>query len=175
LEAIEDQVVGRPRPETVAAIHSVKRDLLSIRRVMFPLRETVNAMIRDGGPPITETTRVYLRDCYDHVIHILDLLENYREIAGGLLDMYLSSVSNRMNEIMKVLTIIATIFIPLTFIVGIYGMNFDPDASRWNMPELRSYFGYPAIMLIMAGIAVGQIYYFWRKGWLTSDRHNDKH
>lgn len=174
LEVIEDEVVGRAHPETVAAIHAIKRDLLGIRRIMFPLRETVNAMIRDGGRPITETTRVYLRDCYDHVIHILDLVENYREIASGLLDIYLSSVSNRMNEIMKVLTIIAALFIPLTFVVGIYGMNFDPDSSPYNMPELRSYFGYPAIMLIMGGITLGQVYYFWRKGWLTSDRRDHK-
>ncbi len=174
LDALEDDVIGRPNPETVAAIHAVKRDLLSIRRVMFPLRETVNELIRDAGPPVTENTRFYLRDCYDHVIHLLDLLENYREIAGGLLDVYLSSVSNHMNEIMKFLTIIATVFIPLTFVVGVYGMNFDPDSSPWNMPELRGYFGYPAIVLIMAGIAAGQIYYFWRKGWLRSDRHDRK-
>lgn len=171
IEAIEDEVVAHPNPRTVNAIHAIKRDLIAMRRFMFPLRETVNAMIRDGGRPITETTRVYLRDCYDHVVHILDLLENYREIISGLLDIYLSSISNRMNEIMKVLTIISTLFIPLTFIVGIYGMNFDPDSSYWNMPELHARFGYPAVILIMIGIVVAQVYYFWRKGWLSSNRH----
>jgi len=172
VDEVEDEVVGNPRPDIVAAIHEIKRDVLNMRRVMFPMRETVNAMIRDGGRLISETTRVYLRDCYDHVIHILDLLENYREISSGLLDVYLSSVSNRMNEIMKVLTIIATVFIPLTFIAGIYGMNFEPDTSPWNMPELRAYYGYPAVLLIMAGVALGLVYYFWRKGWLTSDRRD---
>lgn len=174
IEDVEDEVVGSPRPEVVAAIHEIKRDVLNMRRVLFPMRETVNSMIRDSGRLISDNTRVYLRDCYDHVVHLLDLLENYREITSGLLDIYLSSVSNRMNEIMKVLTIIATVFIPLTFIAGVYGMNFDPNVSPWNMPELRTYYGYPTVLAIMASIALGLVFYFWRKGWLTSDRHDGK-
>jgi magnesium transporter len=119
---------------------------------------------------ITDDTRVYLRDCYDHIIQIIDLLENYREIASGLMDVYLSSVSNRMNEVMKVLTIFAVILIPLTFIARIYGMNFDPQASPYNMPELHSFFGYPVALAIMVLVAMGMIVYFRRKGWIGAPR-----
>jgi len=124
------------------------------------------AMLRDDTPLIAEHTRVYLRDCIDHTIQLIDMIETYREIASGLVDIHLASVSNRMNEVMKVLTIIATIFIPLTFVAGIYGMNFDPDVGPWSMPELRSRFGYPVVMLVMLSIAIGLVAWFRRLGWI---------
>jgi len=120
----------------------------------------LNSLVRDESPFIARDTRTYLRDCYDHSVRVIDIIETDRETAFGLLETYLSSMSNRMNEIMKVLTIIATIFIPLTFIVGIYGMNFT------YMPELHSSWGYPGVMILMGTIATGMLYYFHRKGWL---------
>ena len=166
VEKLEDEVIARPDAEQVNAIHTIKRDLLALRRAVWPTREMVNGLIRDESPFMKEPTRIYLRDCYDHTIQLMDIVETYREIASGLLDVYLSSMSARMNEIMKVLTIIATIFIPLGFIAGLYGMNFDPDASPLNMPELRFYYGYPMAIGIMVAVAAGLIVYFWRKGWL---------
>lgn len=160
LEEIEQEVVAQPRRETLARIHNIKRDLLTLRRAVWPMREALNALLRDDNPCIVRDTRTYLRDCYDHSVRIIDILETDRETAFGLLETYLSSVSNRMNEIMKVLTIIATIFIPLTFVVGIYGMNFT------YMPELNSPWGYPAVMVFMAVVAAGMLRYFRRKGWL---------
>ncbi len=170
LEEIEDQLLGRPAPGRARAVHAIKRDLLIVRRSVWPLREVLGAMHRGTSPLISGETRIYLRDCYDHTVQLIDLLEVYRELATSLMELYMTSVSNRMNEIMKVLTIIATIFIPLTFIVGIYGMNFNTGASKWNMPELDWPFGYPLVMGIMAIIASGMMIYFWRKGWLASTR-----
>jgi len=166
IETMETEVVEDPTPETVSRIHQLKRDLLTVRRIMGSLREAINALIREDEGPVTDATRLYLRDCYDHAVRILDLVETYRELAGGLLDVYLSSVSNRMNEVMKVLTVIATMFIPLTFLAGIYGMNFNGDVSRWNMPELRWYWGYPAFIVAIVVLAVVELFWFWRKGWL---------
>lgn len=117
---------------------------------------------------ITPETRIFLRDCYDHCVQIIDLVESYRELGSGLMDVYLSNVSNRMNEVMKVLTIITTIFVPLTFVAGVYGMNFNPEKSPWNMPELNAYWGYPMAMVAMGAIALLELYYFWKKGWLWS-------
>ena len=166
VEKLEDEVIARPDAEQVDRIHTVKRDLLTLRRAVWPTREMVNGLIRDESPFLKEPTRIYLRDCYDHTIQLMDIVETYREIASGLLDVYLSSMSARMNEIMKVLTIIATIFIPLGFIAGLYGMNFDPGASPLNMPELRFYYGYPMAIGLMVAVAAGLVVYFWRKGWL---------
>lgn len=168
MEDLEDEIIAANRPDTISRIHDIKRDLLNLRRTVWPLREVVNSLIRDANPMITEETRLYFRDCYDHVVRIIDLVENYRELAADLMDLYLSMVSNKMNEVMKVLTIIATIFIPLTFIVGVYGMNFDPDSSPWNMPELRAYYGYPITMGLMLLIVVVMLLFFWRKGWIGS-------
>src|SRR3990172_8308438 len=122
IEDLEQEVVTRPARQTLARIHDVKRDLLTLRRAVWPAREVLNSLVRDESPFIARDTRTYLRDCYDHSVRVIDIIETDRETAFGLLETYLSSMSNRMNEIMKVLTIIATIFIPLTFIVGIYGM-----------------------------------------------------
>lgn len=166
IDDIEVEVLDCPTADTVAQIHQFKRNLLAMRRAVAPLREAVNTMLRDAGPLLSDTTRVHLRDCYDHIIHIVEMVDTYREIIGGLLDIYLSSVSNRMNEIMKVLTIIATIFIPLSFFVGIYGMNFDPDASPLNMPELDWYWGYPAAWAVMILAVAGQLVFFWKQGWI---------
>jgi len=163
LEALEDQVVISPTRQTLQEIHDVRRELLLLRRAIWPQRDALNILIRDGQQE--SEVRFYLRDVYDHTVEIIDMVETYRELAAGLMDVYLSSVSNRMNEVMKFLTIISTIFIPLTFIVGIYGMNFNVDKSPYNMPELNWYWGYPLVMLLMLGIAGVLILYFWRKGW----------
>ncbi|HUS91601.1 MAG TPA: magnesium/cobalt transporter CorA [Phycisphaerae bacterium] len=168
LEALEDEVIARPEPAAVARIHRAKRELLTLRRAVWPQREAVNALLREGLEIIGDQTRIYLRDCYDHIIQVIDMVETYRELASGLLEAYLSSLSNRMNEVMKVLTIIATIFIPLGFLAGLYGMNFDPDKSPYNMPELGWRYGYPAALLVMAVAALGMLAFFWRKGWLGS-------
>jgi magnesium transporter len=165
IEALEDDLVDRPSPQAVHQIHGLKRDLLVLRRAAWPERDLVNSLLRAETPLIHPETKVFLRDCYDHMVQAMDMIETYRELAAGMLDVYLSSVSNRMNEIMKVLTIISTIFIPLTFIVGIYGMNFD-TASPWNMPELHWRFGYLYCLGLMAAIAAGLVAYFRRKGWL---------
>ena len=147
-------------------IHELKRELLTVRRAIWPQRDMVNALLRDESPHVTKETRLYLRDTYDHAVQVMDMTETFREIASGLMDLYLSGVSNRMNEVMKVLTIISTIFLPITFIAGIYGMNFDPEASPYNMPELKWAYGYPAALLLMALSVIGLLYYYRRKGWL---------
>ncbi len=166
LEVLETEVVRRPQRGHVTQIHDLKRDLLTVRRAVWPMRDLLAAMLRDDTPLIAEHTRVYLRDCLDHTIQLIDMIETYREIASGLVDIHLSSVSNRMNEVMKVLTIIATIFIPLTFVAGIYGMNFDPDVAPWSMPELRWRFGYPMVLGFMFAAAIGLLLWFRRLGWI---------
>jgi magnesium transporter len=169
IQHLEDGVVEHPGAAVVGQIHDVKRDLLALRRAVWPLREVLNGLIREETTPLVEAqTRIYLRDCYDHVVQLMDMIETYREITSGLIDIHLSSQSARMNEIMKVLTIIATIFIPLGTIAGIYGMNFDPDVSPWNMPELRWRYGYVFALGIMASVASGLIAWFWRRGWLAT-------
>lgn len=166
VDELETAVIGQPDFTHITRIHDLKRDLLTARRAIWPQREMINALIRDESPFVSPQTRLYFRDCYDHTIQLIDMIETYREIASGLVDVQLSSVSNRMNEIIKVLTIIATIFIPLTFVAGIYGMNFDPAASPWNMPELKWRYGYPVALLFMALVAAGLVGWFWRKGWI---------
>lgn len=173
LEELEDRVIAAPADMEVAELHAIRRELLTMRRAIWPQREMVNALTRESSPYVTEYTRPYLRDCYDHTIQLMDIVETYREIATGLVDVYLSSVSTRLNEVMKVLTIIATIFIPLSFITGLYGMNFDSAVSPWNMPELEWYWGYPMAIGLMTAVAGGLLYYFYRKGWLI-DRGKDE-
>jgi len=169
LEKLEDSILDKQDKPTVSAIHGIKRDLLEMRRTVWPTRETINSLMRESTF-ITSETHLYLRDCYDHVIQILDMLESYRDMASSLMEFYLSALSNRMNEIMKVLTIIATIFIPLTFIAGIYGMNFNPDVSPWNMPELNWKYGYPFIWGLMVVIGGAMALFFRRRGWLGSQK-----
>lgn len=166
LDVLEDAVLLRPNRQTIDGIHTIKSELRLLRRAIWPHREAIAYLSRDSTPVITAPTRVYLRDCYDHVVQIVDLVETYRELAADLKDLYLSAVSNRINETMRVLTIVSTIFIPLTFIAGIYGMNFDPDTSPLNMPELRWYYGYPLSLALMAATAFGMLGLFLWRGWL---------
>ena len=168
IEALEDEVVANPSRQTLEKIHTIKRELLGLRRAIWPQRDAINALIRDGSDLISHDVHIYLRDCYDHAIQVLDMVETYRELAASLMDVYLSSVSNKMNEIMKLLTVISSIFIPLTFIAGVYGMNFDPAKSPFNMPELGWYWGYPACWALMLGTAAGLVYFFWRRGWFEN-------
>lgn len=170
MDALEDEVLDNPSPDILPRIREVKRDLMTIRRAIWPQREAINTLTRDPLPLIADETRIYFRDCYDHVIRLMDITETFRELSSDLMDVYLSSLSHRMNEVMKTLTVIASIFIPLTFIVGIYGMNFDIESSPWNMPELYSRWGYPAVMLFMLSLSLGMLYYFRRKGWMGGGR-----
>lgn len=170
LDRLEEDALDRPHEHQLLSIRSMKRLLLHYRRALWPMREAVAMLDRVECPDLRPETRLHLRDCHDHVLQLIDLVETFREVASGLLDVYLSSVSNRMNEVMRVLTVISTIFIPLTFVAGVYGMNFDPDTSPWNMPELRWAWGYPASLLLMCAIAGGMVVYFRRKGWFGGGR-----
>ena len=160
IEYIEDELVTRPTLETLREIHELRRDMIFLRKSVWPLREVVSKLEREGSKLIKETTGIYLRDVYDHTIQVIDAVETFRDMLSGMLDIYLSSISNRMNEVMKVLTIIATIFIPLTLISGVYGMNFA------YMPELGSPWGYPLVLLSMAIIVSVMLVYFRRRRWL---------
>jgi magnesium transporter len=160
IEELEEEVVGTPTKDTLRDVHNIKRQLISLRRSVWPVREATNALVRDELELIKPETRLFLRDLYDHTIHIIDTVETLREIVSGMLEVYLSSISNRLNEVMKVLTIMSSIFIPLTFIVGVYGMNFE------HMPELKLEWGYPAVWVIMLAIAVGLLAAFRRRGWI---------
>jgi magnesium transporter len=171
LDKIEDRLMDKVDKSIMFDTQSIKRSLMNIKRVSWPERDKLNDMIRSDSPFITDQTKMYLRDAYDHIIQIIDINESLKEIASNNVDTYLSVISNRMNEIMKVLTIISSIFIPLTFIAGIYGMNFakqDPVTGKImpsNMPELYQEHGYLYTMFIMIIIAIFQVVYFWRKGW----------
>ncbi|MFH1148608.1 MAG: magnesium/cobalt transporter CorA [Pseudomonadota bacterium] len=160
LEFLEEEVVTSPSPKTLQAIHSLKSEMVFLRKSVWPLREVISRLERGESAFITENTGIYLRDVYDHTIQVIDTVETFRDIVSGLLDIYLSSISNRTNAIMKVLTIIATIFMPLTFIAGVYGMNFQ------HMPELASVWGYPAVLALMAAVALIMIVFFRRRHWL---------
>jgi len=166
LETLEEAVHTDPTAATLDRVQRVKRSLLSVRRAIWPHREAFRRLLNEELAPISRETLVYLRDCLDHTMQIIELVESYRETASDLMNLYMSEISNRMNEIMKVLTIIATIFIPLGFIAGVYGMNFDPDASRFNMPELGWRFGYPFALGLMGLVTAGLLLFFRRKGWL---------
>ena len=160
IEDIEDELVSRPAPHTLKNIHELKREMIYLRKSVWPLREVVSGLERGGSPLIKQATALYLRDVYDHTVQVIDAIETSREMLSGMLDIYLSSLSNRLNEIMKFLTIIGTIFIPLTFVVGIYGMNFD------IMPELRWRHGYFIVLAGMFMAAISMLFYFRRKKWI---------
>ncbi len=160
VEQLEEDVLRSPSPETLRAIHRLKTEMLFLRKSVWPLREVISVLERAGSPLICESTGVYLRDVYDHTIQVADTMETFRDMLSGMVDTYLSSVSNRMNEVMKVLTIIATIFIPLTFLAGIYGMNFK------YMPELTWRWAYFGVWGVMAAVTLSMIHYFRRKKWL---------
>lgn len=160
IELLQEQLVSEPGEQTLRSIHRLKREMIFLRRSAWPLREIISKMEREESPLIQESTTVYIRDVYDHVMYVIDTIETYREMVSGMIDVYLTSMSNRLNEVMKVLTIIATIFIPLTFISGIYGMNFE------YMPELRWRWGYFTILAVMGAILIGMLLYFRKKKWL---------
>ena len=166
IDALENDVLMQKGENVVTHIYGIRRKLNRLRHAVWPMRDMVNSFAAHV-PQEDEHTKFYLRDCADHAVQALDLLEVDRERASSLIEIYLSGVSNRMNEVVKVLTIISTIFMPLTFVVGVYGMNFD-RASPYNMPELGWRFGYPLCMAFMAAIAAVQVFYFWRKGWLRN-------
>ncbi len=166
MEDIEASLLDRPSPDDVSALHGLRSQLLVIRKSVWPLREMLSGLYRSSEDFFNEETRLYLRDVVDHATMAVDIVETLREMVSSLMDLYLSTVSNRMNEIMKVLTIIATIFIPLSFIAGLYGMNFERSASPWNMPELGWYLGYPFALGIMALVAAGLLVFFRRRGWI---------
>ncbi len=165
IEEIEDELLAKPSSITLHRLYRLKADLILIRRAAWPLREAINNLEKTESELIKNSTSIYLRDLYDHIIQIIDTTENYREMIAGMMDIYLSSVSNRLNEVMKVLTIISTVFIPLTFIAGIYGMNFNTSVSSFNMPELNWFLGYPIILSVMLLIAISLLYLFKRKKW----------
>lgn len=168
LETLEDEVLLRPTPEIVSRIHDAKQQLRILRRIIWPLRDAMNELARDSSSTIiADETRVYFRDLYDHTVQIIDIVETYRELGSDLVDLYLSSQSNRMNEIMRVLTVISTIFMPLGFLVGLYGMNFD-TRSPWNMPELGWRYGYLMVWGVLLAVTTVLLVFFHRRGWLRS-------
>lgn len=160
LEELEEEVLESPGQRVLSEINRIRRDLLIIRRAVWPQREAISEILRGESPMFDPQVLTYLRDTYDHLIQLTDVVESYRDLASGLMQTYLSVVGNRTNEVMKVLTIMASIFIPLTFIAGIYGMNFA------HMPELSRPWAYPAALVLMLAVGLGMVWYFWRKGWI---------
>jgi len=168
LDDLEDLLLDAPDRYSLQNIQGSKRRLIHFRRIVWSEREKLNDIMRNPSPLFSDVSRRYLRDTYDHTIQVMDIIDSYREITASLMDIYLSSVSNRLNQVMKVLTIISTIFIPLTFIVGVYGMNFqfDKNTMPFNMPELHSPYGYIGVVSAMVIIVIMQLAYFFKKGWL---------
>ena len=160
IEILEEELVARPTTATLEEIQKIKYQMVFVRRAVWPLREVISGLGRKESPLIREATEIYLRDVYDHTVQVMDTIETYREMLSGMLDIYLSSVSNRLNSVMKVLTIITTIFMPLTFIAGIYGMNFK------YMPELEWHWGYPVVWLLFVAISISMSIYFKKRKWL---------
>lgn len=161
IEALEEELVDNPRRTTLHQLHDMKREMIFLRKAVWPIRELISNFERSENKLIKKTTRIFLRDLYDHTIRVIDTVETFRDLLSGMMDIYLSSQSNRMNEVMKVLTIITTLFVPVTFIAGVYGMNF-----KHNFPEIESSYGYPAVMAFMLAIILGLLLYFKRKKWL---------
>jgi len=160
IEDMEEILVDNPEPETLQNIHKLKREMIYLRKSVWPLREVISGLLRDESRLIKKTTHIFLRDVYDHTIQVIDTVETFRDMISGMLDIYMSSVSNKMNEVMKVLTIFAAIFIPLTFIAGVYGMNFE------NMPEIKIQIAYPLVLLLMLAVGITMLFYFKKKKWL---------
>ncbi len=170
VEELEARILTRPDKGLMGDLHTLRRDLVALRRSVWPLRDALATLVRDDDTTVFQAeTRLFLRDCQDHAVQVIDLIESYRELTAALAEVHLESVNNRMNEVMKVLTIISTIFMPLSFIASVYGMNFDPDTSGWNMPELRWFLGYPFALALMATVAGTLLWLFRRKGWLGGD------
>jgi len=166
LDELEDEVLGASAHNLVTRIHDVKRDLLVLRRAITPQRDGIARLGLADSDLINERTRLHLRDVSDHTEQLIDLLDSYREVASSLIEMHLSLAGHRMNEVMKVLTVIGSLFIPLTFITGVYGMNFNPHTSPWNMPELGARYGYPLVLAAMALVTAGLLLFFYRRGWI---------
>jgi magnesium transporter len=166
LDALDNEVSTKPRKNIVAEVHSLRQELLAVRRAVWPIRDAINTLLRDHSDKICNETRFYFRDCYDHAIQLIDVIETDREMCNGARDYYLSIISNRMNEIMKVMIVISTLFMPLSFIAGVYGMNFNTEVSHWNMPELNWQLGYPFSLALMGLTTIGLLVYFWRNKWL---------
>ena len=166
VEDLEEAVIADPATSHAAEIHALRRELLAVRRALWPQRDMLAALLREESRFVTDATRIFLRDCHDHVVQAIDMVETLRDVVTGLLDIYLSSISARMNDVMRVLTVIATLFIPLTFVAGVYGMNFSNPDSPWAMPELHWYYGYPLALALMAAMAVLMLAWFRRRRWL---------
>ncbi len=160
IEEVEEELLRDPSQSNLHGIHALKREAAVLRKSVWPLRDVMNGLMSRGAEWLAPSNAFYIRDLYDHTIGVAETIETYRDLLAGMLDIYLSSVSNRMNEVMKVLTVIATVFIPLTFLAGVYGMNFK------FMPELQSPWGYPAVWAVMLAAAGAMLHYFWRKKWL---------
>lgn len=160
LERLEEELIQQPTPYTLQKIQHTKREITLLRKSVWPMREVISNFRRIETPLIQDSTKLYLHDVYDHTIQAIDAIESFRDIAGGMLDIYLSNISQRLNEIMKVLTVITTIFVPLTFVASIYGMNFD------NIPELHNPYGYYGVLSVMAVITLGMLFYFKKKDWI---------
>lgn len=166
LDDIERDLFSEDEADILPDLITMRRDLVTLRRVLAPLREVLAGLLREDKPVMQEYTRPYLRDCQDHVLRLMDSLESCKDLTTQLMDVSLNLASQRLNEVMKVLTMISTIFIPLGFIAGLYGMNFNAQASVYNMPELNAAYGYPTVLGVMAVIVVALLYYFYRKGWI---------
>jgi magnesium transporter len=168
LETLESSVIENPSPAVLGELNRLKNQLINLRRVVWPQREAINELVRGDHKMVTEEVGVYLRDTYDHCIQISEVAEMYREMSTGLMNTYLSAIANRTNEVMKVLTIMASVFIPLTFMAGIYGMNFK------HMPELHYEYGYTVLWIAMGIVAIIMLLFFWRKGWIF-ERPHERH
>jgi magnesium transporter len=166
LETLETDIMTRGQKDTVQKIYAMRQELLLIRRAIWPLRDALAIMYRDQSTLVEANTRFYFRDCYDHTVQIIDALESYRDLVSSMMEIYLSSVSYRLNDIMRTLTVISTLFMPLNLIAGIYGMNFHTDKSPWNMPELAWYYGYPFALGLMGLIVIVLLMLFRWRGWL---------
>lgn len=165
LDDLEDNLLELSGSHVIEQIHAIRRELMAMRRAVRPMRDAVQQLMHDTSGLITDETRLYLRDCVDHAVQLVELVENYREMTASLMELYLSFTNSRMNDVIKTLTIISTIFIPLSFVAGVYGMNFD-TASPYNMPELRMTMGYPMVIGLMVTMVAVMLVYFRRKGWL---------
>lgn len=166
VEAVEEKVIQNASKATIHHLYTTRHDLLMIRRAIWPLRDAISSMYREAGPLIHDDTKPYLRDCHDHTVQLIDAIENFRELISSLMEVYLSSASYKLNDVMRTLTVISLLFMPLNLIAGIYGMNFNPDSSPLNMPELNWRYGYIFALVLMTTAVGGMMWFFHRKGWL---------
>lgn len=170
INALEDEILVRYDTRFPSRIHALKRDVWNLRRTIWPLRDAINTLVRDFGASVAHETQLYMRDCYDHCVRIIDMVDTHHEHCASLMELYLGRESSRMNEILKVLAILSTIFMPPTLVAGIYGMNFNVDKSPLNMPELGWYYGYPFALVLMGAMMLGLLVWLWFKGWLSQPK-----